>query len=186
MKGIIVFVFRSVFNIFFTSCDPQLFGSIKRRKEKEKLAKQLSGYAEETQSEIDALKTVNPFESAAAKSAMAQSARKSKQMAQRYANIMGAGATPESIIASQAATQQGIGSTAGQIAVGAEAKQAAELARLQGLRESQRGQSIAAKQAAIAERGAGWRDFFGSIGQIGQAAEGVAAGASGISSLFSK
>lgn len=153
-------IFTACINILFTSADPYLFGSRKRRKEKDKLSKEFKEMAADTQSEIDAAKVKNPFESAAAKSAMTKAARNSRQLATRYANMMGGNANPEAIIAAQGATQQSVADTAGNIAVGAEANKNAELARLRAEKASQLGQSAAMKQSSIDEIGSGWKAFF--------------------------
>lgn len=164
---------KSLLVNLFTPADPNLFGSRKRRKEKEKLAKEIKGYATDTQNEIDALKSMNPFESASAKSAMTQSARQAKQIGQRYANMMGGQASPEALIAAQSATQQAIGSTAGDIATGAEANKLAEINQLRSLQAGQLGQSIGMSQSAAEERGSGWTSFFQSLGDLGGAMEGA-------------
>lgn len=160
---ILQFILDSIVSILFTSADPNLFGSRKRRKEKAKLAKEFKGFATEAQRDIDVLKATNPFESAAAKSAMATSARKAKQMQQRYANILGGQATPESLIAAQGATQEAIGATAGDIATGAEALRAGEVAQLRSEKAGYRGQYGQMKKSSIEERGSGWRDFFQTV-----------------------
>lgn len=154
----------ALFNVFFTSADPNLFGSRKRRKEKERLAGEAKAYAAETQEEIDALKVQNPFESAAAKSAMAASQRKARQTQQRFANMMGGNSNPEALVAAQGATQEAVAGTAGDIAVGAEAMKKQEIGQLRAEKAAYRGQSQALSQAAANERGAGWKDFFSMIG----------------------
>lgn len=168
-------ILRSVIYTLFSSATPNLFGSRKRRKEKEKLSQELKGYADETQSEIDVLKSQNPFESAAAKSAMAESSRKSKQMAQRFSNTMGANATPESIIAGQQATQEAVAGTAGDIAVGSEALKQSQLNQLQNLKAGQLGQAAGVQQSAIDERGSGWNTLFQGLEAVGGIMEGVGA-----------
>ena len=99
-------------NTFFSSATPNLFGSRKRRKEKEALAGNLRRSAEQTQTELDRemaeLEVQNPFESAAAKSAMATSSRKARQIQKRFANVMGGRTNPESIIAAQQALRSSI------------------------------------------------------------------------------
>ena len=167
------FVFTIIYQVFFTSADPNLFGSRKRRKEKEKLSKEARGYAAETQGEIEALQAQNPFESAAAKSAMAQSARRSKQMATRYANMMGAGATPEAMIASQQAVTEGAGATAGQIAVGAEAQKQAQLNALRQQKMAQQSQAIGLAKSAAEERGSGWNTLFQGMSAFGSMLSGA-------------
>ena len=177
---IINLLLRSLVCVLFTSADPNLFGSRKRRKEKEGLAKEMRADADRTQEEIDLLKSENPFESAAAKSAMATSARNSKQMAQRYANMMGANASPEAMIAAQGATQGAVAGAAGQIAVGAEANKANQIAQLRGEKNAQLGQSYQTQQSAIDERGSGWTTFFSGLSSLG----GLASGVGQVGSLF--
>ena len=153
-------------NTFFSSATPNLFGSRRRRKEKESLAGSFKNYAAQTQEEIERLKIQNPFEGAAAKSAMATSSRKARQTQQRFANVMGGNINPESMVAAQQATQEAVAGTAGDIAVGAEAQKQAGLSQLRGEKAGYMGQAAQAQQAAINERGAGWRDFFSGIGSI--------------------
>lgn len=179
-------------NVFLSSATPNLFGSRKRRKEKEAAAEAYQnkiriGYAE-TQAELDKelgeLKVQNPFENAAAKSAMAAASRKAKQTRQRFANIIGGNTNPEAIIAAQQATQEAVAGTAGDIAVGAEASKQARLDQLG--REKRQARNIYAQQeaqgemmktAAINERGQGWKDFFSSIGPVTQGISWAAGGA---------
>jgi len=166
-------------NMFFSSATPNLFGSKKRREEREELSESFKKYANETQSEIDILKSKNPFESAAAKSAMKESSKRAKQIQQRFANTMGGNINPESLIASQQASQEAIASTAGNIAVGSEANKAAQLAQLRREKAAQLGQSAGLKQSAIDERGQGWKDFFGAFesltGSLGNLSSGAGA-----------
>jgi hypothetical protein len=165
-----------IIKAFFTSATPNLFGSKKRREAKEKLAGSFREAAGGTQEEIERLKTLNPFESAAAKSAMAESSRKAKQTQQRFANIMGGNVNPEAMVAAQQATQEAVAGTAGDIATGAEANKAAQLAQLRGEKTQQLGQAAGIEMAAIDEQGQGWKDFFGameSVGNLASAAGGV-------------
>lgn len=168
------FTIDAIVGMLFSSADPNLFGSRKRRKEKAKLSKEFKKMAGETQEEIEALQAKNPFESAAAKSAMAQSARASKQLATRYANMMGANATPEAMIAGQQAATEAVAGTAGDIATGAEANKLAELAQLRGMKSQQLGQYGQIKQSSIEERGSGWNTFFQGVGALGGLAKGGA------------
>lgn len=154
------FILISIFNVLFTSADPNLFGSRKRRKEKAKLAKEFKARAADAQSEIDLLQTQNPFESAAAKSAMAQSGRKARQVQQRFANMAGGQASPEALVSAQGATQDVVAGVAGDIAVGAEAMKKAEIGQLRGIKEGRLAQYSGMQQAAINEIGTGWKDFF--------------------------
>lgn len=170
---ILQFILVSLVNVLFTSADPNLFGSRKRRKEKKRLANEFKGMAAETQKEIDELKTQNPFESAAAKSAMAESGRRAKQIQKRYMNMLGGGATPESIIAAQGATQEAIAGTAGDIAVGSESLKQQQIARLKGEKAAQMGQYGGTMKSAIEERGSGWTGFFSSLESLGNVAESV-------------
>lgn len=166
-------IYESIVNLFFTSADPNLFGSKKRRKEKEKLSNEFKGYAADIQSDIDIAKSANPFESAAAKSAMATSSRQAKQMQNRYANMLGGNTNPEAIIAAQGATQDAVAGTAGDIAVGSEALKQQQLAQLRGEKASMLGQSGAIKQSSIDERGSGWNTLFQGISAIGGGLEGI-------------
>ena len=172
---ILKFILFSLVNVLFTSADPNLFGSRKRRKAKEKLAKEFKGIAADTQAEIDELKTQNPFETAAAKSAMTQSGRKAKQIQKRYMNMLGGQTNPEALVASQGATQEAVASTAGNIAVGAEANKAAQLAQLRGEKAAQMGQYAGVQESAIAERGSGWTGFFSALDSVGSLAQGAGA-----------
>lgn len=150
-----------------------LFGSRKRRKEKAALAGEFKEAAGETQAEIDQLKTVNPFESASAKSAMTRSARTAQQMRERMFNTMGAGVTPEALIASQGAASEAEAQAAGQIASGAEAAKAAEIARLRGLKSGQMGAYGGMMQSSIDERGSGWKDALSAMETLAKVSEGV-------------
>lgn len=183
MKALL-FLSRLMISVFFSSADPNLFGSRKRRKEKAALANKMFGYAEETQNEIDALKTQNPFETAAAKSAMTQARRNSQQLQQRFTNMLGANATPEAIVAAQGQTQQAVGATAGDIAVGAEAQKQAQIDSLRGMKANQLGQAAGMQASSINERGSGWKDFFGSLNAIGDTIGAVAGGAKDVASLL--
>lgn len=171
---------RIVVTVFFSSATPNLFGSKKRREMKNDLAGTFKQQADDTQGEIDILKTKNPFESAAAKSAMTDASRKAKQTQQKFANIMGGNTNPEAIIASQQATQEAIAGTAGDISTGAEANKAAQLAQLRGEKAQQLGQSANIKQSAIDEQGKGWTDFFGALSSVGDLASGAAGVIGGI------
>ena len=167
----IIDVFRTA---LFSSADPCLFGSKKRIEKKHDLAQEFKEMAGDTQSEIDILKGQNPFESAAAKSAMAEAARRSKQIGERYANMMGANATPEAMIAAQGQTQNAIAGTAGDIATGAEANKLAQLSQLRGEKMGQMGQYGQTEQSSIDEYGSGWKDFFSSLNVIGNTIGNVA------------
>lgn len=165
--------YYAIINSFFVSATPNLFGSRKRKAAKEDLSSSFKDMAGDTQTEIEKLKTVNPFESAASKSAMAEASRKAKQTQQRFSNLLGANTNPESIIAGQQATQEAVSGTAGDIAVGAEANKAAELAQLRGEKAQQLGQAAGIEMSAIDEQGKGWKDFFSAVGDIGNLASGA-------------
>lgn len=180
--NIITFLASVLANVFFSSADPYIFGSRKRRKAKEKLARKFEAMAQETQADIEAAQIKNPFESASAKSAMATATRQAKQQAKRFANVMGvAGTTPEAMIAAQQATQEGIGSAAGKIAVGAEAQKQAEIANLRNLKAQQMGQYGQIQTSAIEERGSEWGTLFQAIESAGSMLTGGAEAAGTIS-----
>jgi hypothetical protein len=169
-------VIRSVYG----SADPNLFGSNKRRKEKAGLADEFKSLSDNTQNEIDALQASNPFDSAAAKSAMKRATRTARQYQTRAANMMGANASAEAIVASQQAASEAIGEAAGSIATGAEANKNNQANALRGLQQNQMGSYGAIKTSSIDERGSGWKDFFSSLDSIGQFASGVGQGAGAI------
>jgi hypothetical protein len=181
---ILQLLLHSIINVLFASFSPNLFGSRKRRKAYESMQGDMLDEAEDTQAEIDNLKSVNPFESAAAKSAMKTASRNAKQMSKRYANMMGGGATPEAMVAAQGASQEAVGSAAGQIAAGAESTKASQVANLQNMRQSQLGQANQLGSSAAAEIGTGWSSFFnealpamsGLMSGAGQAAGAVGEG----------
>nr|WP_319571665.1 hypothetical protein [uncultured Draconibacterium sp.] len=167
----------SVIASVYGNADPNLFGSNKRRKEKSGLAGEFKALSGNTQNEIDTLKASNPFDSASAKSVMKSATRNARQHQTRAANMMGANASAEAIVASQQAATEGIGAAAGQIATGAEANQINQINALRGLQQNQMGAYGAIKADSINERGSGWKDFFSSIESIGQLASGVGQGA---------
>lgn len=176
---------------FLESSTPHLFGSVKRRKAKEGIASDYRSTIDqgfeasqaELGKQISSLETQNPFESAAAKSAMAQSSRKAKQTQQRFANLMGANTNPEAMVAAQQATQESVAGTAGNIAVGSEAQKTARLDALNAQKRqgrdiysSQVAQAGQMKTAAVDEIGQGWKDFFSamdSVANLAGAAGGV-------------
>jgi hypothetical protein len=179
----------TVIDYFLTSATPNLFGSQRRRKEKGAEAASYRNVIREgqakTQAELDKeiAQTVstNPFEGAAAKSAMATASRKAKQAQKRFGNIMGGTTNPEAIIAAQQATQEAVSGTAGDIAVGADAQKQSKLDALRREKRASRAGYAAQeaigtqmKEAAINERGAGWRDFFSIFGKsLGGGAQGA-------------
>ena len=171
-----------LYSAFLLSATPNLFGSIKRRKAKETLAGDIRKTGALTESELNKdiadLEVQNPFETAAAKSAMTASARKAKQAQKRFANMLGGQTNPEAIIGAQQATQEAVAGTAGDIAVGAEAQKQAQLSALEREKRASRGaymsQAAQAQQDSINERGAGWRDFFSIFGKsLGGGAQGA-------------
>jgi hypothetical protein len=166
-------IFNVIRNAYSFSTDPNLFGSRKRRKGKTAIANEFKTMAGETQGDIDILKAQNPWETAAAKSAMAKTKRNVEQMQTRMFNTMGTGATPEAIIAGQGAATEALGATAGEIAVGAEARKAAELAQLRGEKMGEMSQYAGIKSSAEDERGSGWNTLFQGIDALGSLATGV-------------
>lgn len=147
----------------FTSADPNLFGSRKRRKAKEKLADQVREQAVETEADIQELQTRDPFQSAAAKSALKTASQQAKQQQQRALNVLGTGASPEAIVAATGKAQAGIGEAAGEIATGAEATKAAQLQQLEARKAGQQTQATQIQQSAVDEIGSGWRDFYATF-----------------------
>ena len=126
-----------------------MYGSRKRIKQTSALANEFKTAANDTQREIDMLKSANPFESAAAKSAMATASQNSKQFYNRAMNQLGANASPEAIVAAQGAATAGQSGAAGSIAVGAEANKLNEINALRGLKENQMNTYGATKQSSI-------------------------------------
>lgn len=151
-----------------------MYGSQKRIKQTSALANEFKTAANETQREIDMLKSANPFESAAAKSAMATASQNSKQFYNKAMNQLGANASPEAIVAAQGAATAGQSGAAGSIAVGAEANKLNEINALRGLKENQMNTYGATKQSSINQIGTGWKDFFSSLESIGKLASAVA------------
>jgi len=169
------FFIQALVNSYSFSANPNLFGSKNRMKSMNKVAEGFNTQAGETQSEIDALQSQNPFETAAAKAAMAKASRTSKQMLTRNLNVMGANATPEALIASQGALNEGVGAAAGEIASGAEANQKNEVANLRGLKANQLGASGQARMGAAQQYGSGWSTLFQGIDSLGNILSGVGA-----------
>ena len=151
-----------------------MYGSQKRIKQTSALANEFKTAANDTQREIDMLKSANPFESAAAKSAMATASQNSKQFYNRAMNQLGANASPEAIVAAQGAATAGQSGAAGSIAVGAEANKLNEINALRGLKENQMKNYGATKQSSINQIGTGWKDFFSSLDSIANLAQSVA------------
>lgn len=156
-----------------------MFGSRKRRKEKNALAGKFNAMATDTGKEIDSLKAQNPFESASAKAAMTRASQGAKQMGTRILNTMGANASPEALIASQGAMNQATGAAAGAIASGAESNQNSQLNALYGKQAGELGQYAQARTSAIDERGSGWKDTFSAMETLSKVASSL--GATGMS-----
>ena len=180
------FIVQALISVFFSSADPNLFGSRKRRKELNSLSNKMGEQVQGIQSDINALQVENPFESAAAKSAMSEATRQARFTQNRYANMMGANASPEAMIAAQQATQEALGGAAGQIATGAEAMQQQQINQLRGEKMAMLGQQYGAKQASINQIGTGWKDFFNAAGQIGGIIGGAGKALSGIGGIVGK
>lgn len=164
----------------YGNADPNLFGSNKRRKEKAGLADEFKTLSDNTQNEIDTIKSQNPFDSAAAKSAMKRASRNAKQMQTRTFNVLGANASAEAIIASQGKTAEAVGAAAGNIAAGSEANKINQVNALRGLQQNQMGTYGAIKGDSINERGTGWDSFFSALDSVGSFASGVGQGAGAI------
>lgn len=169
LKSLLV---RMLVNTYFRSADPNLFGSKKRREDKEGIASEYKSMAKNTQSDIDELRSQNPFEGAAAKRAMAEASRNARQMQKRMLNTMGAYASPEAVIAAQGATNQAVGSAAGQIAAGAEANKQNQISNLHHMKTNQMGMYGNMGASAASERGSGWNTLFQGIDTLGKIASG--------------
>lgn len=170
---LLLLIFRVLVNTYFSSADPNLFGSIDRRKAKEGIANEYKAMATGTQAEIDQIKSENPFESAGAKAAMTRASMGAKQMQTRMLNTMGTGATAEALVGAQGATNQAVGSAAGQIAAGAEANKNNQISNLRSDKTQQMGMYGNQINSAEAERGSGWNTLFQGIDSIGKLASGV-------------
>lgn len=156
-------IFAAFINAYMPSADPNLFGIKSRSKQFRELSDESKASADKVQSEIDALKSENPFESAAAKSAMAKASSTAKQMQTRMLNAMGGNTNPEAMVAVQGNTNEALGSAAGKIATGAEALKKQETNRLRGLKLGYESQASGLKQNAISEQGSGWRNFISYV-----------------------
>lgn len=163
------FILSAFINAYKPSADPNLFGS----KKLNKVAGLARARADETQKDIDAAQSENPFESAAAKSAMTKASQTSKQMQTRMLNTMGGNASPEALIAAQGNLNQSTGSVAGQIATGAEQNKQNEIMRLRGLKEQQMGEYGNYKKSALDAVNQGFGTVFNGISSLGKAASGV-------------
>lgn len=180
---LLLLIFRVLVNTYFSSADPNLFGSVKRRKGKQAIANEYKAMATGTQAEIDQIKAENPFESAGAKAAMAKASLGARQMQNRMFNTMGTGATAEAIVGAQGATNQAVGSAAGQIAAGAEANKKNEISNLRGEKTQQMGMYGQQASSAESERGTGWDTLFQGIDSLGKIASGAGQAASALGPL---
>lgn len=173
---ILRFILSAFINAYKPSADPNLFGS----KKLDKVAGLARTRANETQADIDALKSENPFESSGAKAAMAKASRTAKQMENRLINTMGGNASPEALIAAQGNLNQSIGSAAGEIAAGAEQNKKRETMMLKGLKEQQMGEYGNQKNAANQVKMQGWGTVFQGIDSLSQLAKGSGEAASAL------
>lgn len=146
-------IIRVITTTYFSSADPNLFGSIARRKAKQSIADEYKAMATGSQDQIDQINSENPFESAGAKAAMARASQGAKAMETRMLNTMGAGASPEAIVSAQGATNEALGNAAGNIAAGAEATRANRVDNLNRLKTQQMGMYGQQTGAAEDERG---------------------------------
>lgn len=166
-------IIKVLVNAYLSSADPNLFGSVKRRQGKQNIANEYKAMATGTQAEIDQIKAENPFESAGAKAAMTKASYGARQMQTRMLNTMGAtGATPEALIATQGATNQALGSAAGEIAAGAEANKQNRINNLNSLKTQQMGMYGGMAGSAESERGSGWSTLFQAMDSLGKLASG--------------
>lgn len=120
---------------FLTSATPNFFGARRSRKLEDAFQKDWKS----TQDSIDNLNSMNPFQGAAAKSAMTKASQNAKELQTKLLNSMGASASPEAVIASAGEVNKGVGAAAGEIAAGAEANKASQLNTLKGLKAQQMG-----------------------------------------------
>ena len=133
-----------------------MFGTNK----KFKIASEFDALADQSKNEIEALKAQNPFETAAAKSAMAKASLGAQNYYSRAMNTMGANASPEAQIAAQGQAGQTLGSAAGEIAVGAEANKTNQLNALKSLQQQQMSTSAGIKTQAIDQA---WENMFKAV-----------------------
>ena len=143
-----------------------MFGTNK----KFKIASEFDALADQSRQEIDSLKSQNPFETAAAKSAMAKASQGAQGYYSRAMNSMGGNASPEAQIAAQGVAGQTIGNAAGQIAVGAEANKTNQLNALKSLQQQQMSTSAGIKTQAI---DAVWDNMFRTVDAAGSAMSGA-------------
>lgn len=143
-----------------------MFGS----KAQKRIANEFKDMSQDTQAEIDSIKSQNPFESAAAKSAMAKTSQNAKQFYTRSMNAMGANASPEAIASAQGKATEAIGGAAGSIAVGAEANQNNQTAALRGIQQQQMGAYGSIKSQGLQS---GWDNLFKAVQPVGDLIQGV-------------
>lgn len=148
-----------------------MFGTNK----KFKIASEFDALADQSKNEIEALKAQNPFETAAAKSAMAKASLGAQNYYSRAMNTMGANASPEAQIAAQGQAGQTLGSAAGEIAVGSEANKTAQINALKTLQQNQMATAAGIKTQAIDQA---WQNMFNAVDTAGgvMSAQGQAAG----------
>ena len=137
-----------------------MFGTNK----KFKIASEFDALADQSQNEIEALKAQNPFETAAAKSAMAKASLGAQNYYSRAMNTMGANASPEAQIAAQGQAGQTLGSAAGEIAVGSEANKTAQINALKTLQQNQMATAAGIKTQAIDQA---WQNMFNAVDTAG-------------------
>jgi len=137
-----------------------MFGTNK----KFKIASEFDALADQSKNEIEALKAQNPFETAAAKSAMAKASLGAQNYYSRAMNTMGANASPEAQIAAQGQAGQTLGSAAGEIAVGSEANKTAQINALKTLQQNQMATAAGIKTQAIDQA---WQNMFKAVDTAG-------------------
>ena len=137
-----------------------MFGTNK----KFKIASEFDALADQSKNEIEALKAQNPFETAAAKSAMAKASLGAQNYYSRAMNTMGANASPEAQIAAQGQAGQTLGSAAGEIAVGSEANKTAQINALKTLQQNQMATAAGIKTQAIDQA---WQNMFNAVDTAG-------------------
>lgn len=137
-----------------------MFGTNK----KFKIASEFDALADQSKNEIEALKAQNPFETAAAKSAMAKASLGAQNYYSRAMNTMGANASPEAQIAAQGQAGQTLGSAAGEIAVGSEANKTAQINALKTLQQNQMATAAGIKIQAIDQA---WENMFKAVDTAG-------------------
>ena len=143
-----------------------MFGTNK----KFKIASEFDALADQSKNEIEALKAQNPFETAAAKSAMAKASLGAQNYYSRAMNTMGANASPEAQIAAQGQAGQTLGSAAGEIAVGSEANKTNQLNALKSLQQQQMSTAAGIKTQAIDQA---WQNMFKTVDTAGSVMSGA-------------